>query len=369
MTNEEKLEYIKANYKSARCWKLLPLEEKDVFYERWIQGILETAKLKLYKYRQCNDINLSALKNRKAWFSNPSKWNDPLDATVKYNIEKDIKILDDNFDDYVLKFAFSFINKYIESFCEQKKFVTPEEVKKVYYSAFKGSETLDPNRMISYLTPVVGEKPAMQITAKTQEIFYHAMTSEFKKNIIDQFEKFLGLNSAKNQCIMYSLSETFSNNHQWAIYADGGKGFCIGYNIEPKNKREISLLPELLPIYYGKRKELLVSRMLEESLECYIRPETIQDLLNQESENMFVSMHTKTEEWIGEQEWRFSIPIQNPKGELIDFDFAVSLYLGENISDDWKKKLLAIAKEQKLSVYQRKMNKFQSDWIYEKIEL
>ena len=54
------------------------------------------------------------------WFSNSSTWNDPIDVTVKYNIEKDVELLDSNFDEYALKFAFMFINKYIDSLCNQK---------------------------------------------------------------------------------------------------------------------------------------------------------------------------------------------------------------------------------------------------------
>lgn len=367
MTNEEKLEFIKTNYETARILELLPNEEKECFYEEWINALINVIPTNLYKYRECNDNNLSALKNKKAWFSNPSTWNDPIDVTVKYNIQKDLKLMDENFDSYVLKFAFSFINKYIESFCEQKKFVTADKVKEVYYSAFYGDDEFNPERMISYLSPIVGDKPAKQITVKTQEIFNQGMTPEFKKQILDGLEKFLGFNDIKNKCVMYSLSETYTNNHQWAIYANGGKGFCIGYEIIPKNKIEASLLPELLPIYYGERKELLISKMIDETLQHYNGLETLNDIVNQEFESLFVSLHTKAPEWIGEQEWRFSIPTIQEEKNLIDFDFAKSIYLGENIEDGWKNKLLEIAKEQNLKVYPRKLDKMKSNWIYEEI--
>lgn len=367
MTNEEKLNFIKANYKSARCWELLPSDEKEVFYDEWIKTIIKIIPINLYKYRRCNDDNLSALRNKKAWFSNPSTWNDPIDVTVQYNLEKDINRLDETFDDYVLKFAFMFINQYIDSFCEQKKFVTADKVKEVYYSTFKVKEVFNPNRMIAFLTPVVGDKTARQITVKTQDALNQVLSPEFKKKIIDGFSKVLGFNDIKNKCIMFSLSETYSNNHQWAIYADEGKGFCIGYEIIPKNKREASLLPELLPIYYGERKVLLLTRMLDECLEYSIIPETLNDLVNQETESLYISLHTKSLEWNGEQEWRCNIPIDKVDSNLIDFDFAKTLYLGENIGADWKEKLIEIAKEQNLKVYQRKLNKMESNWIYEEI--
>ena len=366
MTNEKKLEFIKANYKTTRTWELLT-QGKDEFYDEWVLTLLNIIPERLYKYRQCNNNNLSALKNKKAWFSNPRTWNDQIDVTVAYDIKKDIKYLDEHFDDYVLRFAFSFINKYIESFCEQKKFVSAERVKEVYYSSFKGDEHFNPARMIAYLEPIVGWKPARQITAKTQEALAMVMSEDFKNRIIGGFEKFLGFNNLRDKLLMYSLSETYTNNHQWAIYADGGSGFCIGYLIKPKNKKEASLIPNLLPIYYGERKVLSVSKMLDEALEYTVRQETLDDLINQETENLYVSLVTKSPEWSGEQEWRFSIPTEQTDTNLLDFDFAEVLYFGENISEYWKKRLLKIAKEQKLKVFQRKMDSLKSQWIYEEI--
>lgn len=369
MTNEEKLDFIKSNYKSARTWEILSKEKKDLFYEEWINNLIRIIPKNLYKYRACNDNNLSALKNKKAWFSSPSTWNDPIDVTVEYNIENDINFLDDSFDISIPKFAFMFINKYIESFCEQKKFVTADKVKEVYYSVFREGKEFNPNKMIRYLTPIVGEKPARQITVKIQEAFAHVLNPKFKEDVLNGFRQFFSFNDIRNNCIMYSLSETYSNNHQWAIYADNGNGFCIGYAILPKSKKEASLLPELLPIYYGKRKELSISRMLNESLVYAIKPETLNDIINEESELLFVSLHTKTPEWMGEQEWRFNIPLESCKSNLIDFDFATSIYLGENITDYWKNQLIDIAREQHLKVYQRKLNKTKSNWIYEEIVL
>lgn len=368
MDNEEKLEFIKANYKSARTLELLP-DGKEEFRKAWVSMLLSVIPQRLYKYRKCNNNNLHALKNKKAWFSNPNTWNDQIDVTVIYNIEKDIEYLDKHFDEYVIKFAFAFINKYIESFCEQKKFVTADKVKEAYYASFGSERELNPDRMIAYLEPVVGWKPARQITAKTQEVLVMTMGDKFKQKIIGGFEKLLGFNNLRDRLLMYSLSETFNNNHQWAIYADSGAGFCIGYLIKPKNKKEASLITNLLPIYYGEKETLSVSRMLEEALKYSVRPEMIQDLVNQESENLYVSFLTKDLEWSGEQEWRFSIPTEQSDSNLIDFDFAEAIYLGEKMTPYWRRRILKIAREQKLRVFQRKMDALKSRWIYEEMDL
>ncbi len=369
MTNEEKLEFIKANYKSSRCWELLDSSEKTEFYEEWIKTLLRIVPLNLYKYRSCNEDNLKMLKNKTAWFSCPSTWNDQIDVTVSYDLDKDVEEIEKNFDNYVCKFAFAFINQYIESFCEQKKFVTKEQVRDIYYKAFKDDKSINFDRIVAYLEPVVGWKPARQIAVKTQEAFLIVEKPEFKDQIINGLKQFLGFNDIRNKMFMYSLSETYDNNHQWAMYADGGKGFCIGYEIEPKNKEEASMIPNLLPIFYGKKDDLLISRMLDETLEYVVRKEQIQDLVNQEAEVLYIALHTKTPEWIGEQEWRFIIPIEQAKDNAIPFDFAKSIYLGENIEQEWKDKLIVIAKEQNLKVYQRGLDRTKSKWIYEELTI
>ena len=97
MTNEEKLDFIKANYKSARCWELLQGEEKLIFYEEWIKTLMNIIPTNLYKYRSCNEDNLKMLQNKTAWFSCPSTWNDPIDVTVSYDLDKDADELEKNF--------------------------------------------------------------------------------------------------------------------------------------------------------------------------------------------------------------------------------------------------------------------------------
>lgn len=274
MTNEEKLKFIQYNYVNSRKSELIPPHEKDSFLQAWAEEILTIVPTRLYKYRTCNENNLNMLRNRTAWFSCPSTWNDPIDVTVSYDLERDSKILQEQMDEIATKMAFTFINRYIESFCEQKKFVTAEEVKAYYYGAFQGEEQINPERIVAYLTPVVGEK-----------------------------------------------------------------------------------------------QPLLITRVLDESLEYAVRPETLQDLINQETESLYISLNTKTPQWIGEEEWRFGVPKIQVESNAVPFDFAESIYLGENIEDEWKDKLLEIAREQGLAVYQRKLDSTKSRWVYEELSI
>lgn len=369
MTNEEKLEFIKNSYIYSRATELLSNADAEKMTRKWIAEMLPKIPVRLYKYRSCNDNNIAILKNKTAWFSCPTTWNDPIDVTVSYDMEQDNKLLQEHIDLIVSKTAFSFINQYIESFCEQKKFVTAEQVKKAYYDAFKGEKKVNFNRIISNLTPIVGEIPACQIAVKTQEAFLASEQMNFKEKYLNGLEGLMTFNNIKEEMLMYSLSETFDNNHQWAMYADEGKGFCIGYYIRPKSPQEASLIRNLLPIYYGEKEPLMITKYLDETLTYTMRSETIEELYTQESGKLYASLYTKTLEWIGEQEWRFSISKHQSESNSVPFDFAECVFLGENIDDDWMHKLIDIAKNQNLKVYQRKLDNSKSKWLYSEMKL
>ena len=76
MTNEEKLKFIQYNYVNSRTSELIPLHEKDSFLRAWAEEMLTIVPTHLYKYRACNENNLNMLRNRTAWFSCPSTWNE-----------------------------------------------------------------------------------------------------------------------------------------------------------------------------------------------------------------------------------------------------------------------------------------------------
>lgn len=369
MTNEEKLEFIKRSYIYSRATELLPDTDVEKMNQKWITEMLPKIPVRLYKYRACSENNLAMIRNKTAWFSCPTTWNDPIDVTVSYDKEKDLYLLQEHIDRIVMKTAFSLINQYIDSFCEQKKFVTADRVKKVYYNAFEGGKKVNFSRIISSLTPVVGEKPARQIAVKTQEAFLTAQQMGFREKYLSNFESLMTFNNIREEMLMYSLSESYDNNHQWAVYADEGKGFCIGYFIRPKSYREASLIRNLLPIYYGQKEPLMITRYLDETLTYTMRNETLDELGNQESAKLYASLYIKTPEWIGEQEWRFSIPKHQAESNAIPFDFYECIYLGENIEDGWKEKLMRIAKDQGLKVYQRGLDNTKSKWVYTEIVL
>ena len=60
----------------------------------------------------------------------------------------------------------------------------------------------------------------------------------------------------------------------------------------------------------------------------------------------------KEKEYEGEEEWRIAHP--GTQGQLLDFDYAIALYIDENIDSKWSAELLNIAETKNLDVYIRK---------------
>ena len=103
MTNEEKLKFIQYNYVNARALELLSTDRKELFLRQWAKETLTIVPTHLYKYRVCNENNLNMIRNRTAWFSCPSTWNDPIDVTVSYDLKKDSKMLKEKEDELAAK--------------------------------------------------------------------------------------------------------------------------------------------------------------------------------------------------------------------------------------------------------------------------
>ena len=59
--------------------------------------MMKSIPKKLYKYRECNEQNIDALKKKQIWFSSPNYWNDKADVTVAFDLIKDKNYIEKNF--------------------------------------------------------------------------------------------------------------------------------------------------------------------------------------------------------------------------------------------------------------------------------
>ena len=364
----DKLTYLHRSYKWAIMIRYSREPEKAVIKNNCLNWVISNCPKRLFKYRACDLRNFNTLRDKKAWFSSPSTWNDGIDVTVKYDLESDFRYIEEHYDEYVSEIALAMLHNLFRNNWHYSVVIDGKLVFSLDKSIFKTeSGELDLQRIRGNLIGLVGHTRAGELMNVLHQALEKAKSEEFKAKYLSGLKQFASLNEIRNTVLMYSMSETPKNDNQWAHYADEGRGFCIGYRMIPKTELDKDLFRELVPIHYGPKRKISIARLIRDSAYVAAGELTADDVALKEAKGIFVSTYTKKKQWAGEQEWRTSIKSQGSEGKLVPFDFAESLYLGDKISEANKKDLLIIAKELNLSIYQRSLDLTQSKWNYKKI--
>ncbi len=179
-----------------------------------------------------------------------------------------------------------------------------------------------------------------------------------KSNLDRQYE------FTRKDMLLTCFSETVDSILMWSHYADSHKGFCIEYDTE-KIDREYKRF--LFPVIYQREvydwTEIAI--MSDLSYTNYMEIIKMQGIetdyeLKNVSNNAYIPMLIKAQEWSYEQEWRIVVPslIFGTNEHLIYLGNAInSIYLG--VSCDKRNievnELINWAKDKKINVY--KMDK------------
>lgn len=368
MEQEQKKELLISNIRSYRKANL-DIQNKEEHYGELAINQFKNAPFKLYKYRECKEENFSALENKKAWFSNPNKWHDQLDFTISFDLEKDADYISKNFNDIILKYTKKIVLSLLESLYPDLDAEKLEQIKELYLEYVEKENEFNLDKLIIKMEEKLGWRDSRIVAKEICKKLKKYMKPEFKNQVANGLNEFLSINELRDNVYMLSLSETYSNDKQWDEYADHGNGFCIGYSIYAKTDFDIVLISNLLPILYENKKRFSVFDWVERTIESYTNKENTEDLFTEMIEEVFISFYTKSTCWSGEEEWRFRIDGKGESGELVDFNFAECIFLGENIKPEDEKRLLEIAKKQNLKVYRRVLDKIQRVYKYEVVNI
>lgn len=168
---------------------------------------------------------------------------------------------------------------------------------------------------------------------------------EIKKKLCNKIKN--DIDKIVDDMAIVCLSEEKDNILMWSHYAKYHQGICIEYDF-----RDISKYTEVYPIVYMRENFDLSESFID------INPSVIQR-----------KVMIKSVLWEYEKEWRIIFNNSNPKtnGGVICFPRIKSIYLGCKISKDDKEKIIKLAKEKKISIYQMKMEKNKFKLAYDKI--
>jgi hypothetical protein len=141
-----------------------------------------------------------------------------------------------------------------------------------------------------------------------------------------------------------SFSETNDSVLMWSHYANMHKGFCLGYDFRSRHSHILTEL--LLPVIYDDSLLDITKPLLEDNTQG-------------------ITMHALTRKataWSYEREWRCIVSnnIENiPNGEksipIKTFPPSV-VYFGSKASENLKEKLISIAKDKGMPVYQTNLS-------------
>lgn len=251
----------------------------------------------LYKYRSFNSYWKSILFDGLVYFPDSSVLNDPFDCHIYINIKK--------YTDFMNGFASKYVFPWLPL----------TDIKKEY--------------------------------------------SDRIKNNLDRQYKF-----TRKNILLTCFSETVNSILMWAHYADSHKGFCIEYDTE---KIDIEYKRFLFPVIYQREvydyTEIAVMNDLSYAKHMEIIKmkgiETEYDLKDV-SNNVYIPMLIKAQEWYYEREWRIVVPsiIFGTNEHLIYLGNAInSIYLGVNCDEKSTdvNEIVNWAKDRKIIVY--KMDK------------
>ncbi len=261
----------------------------------------------LYKYRffDQEDHHISIIEEQNLWFASAMTFSDPYDSSIVFDLSDDPPgIIDKWANDFVKR------NLPYKSRAERRMLVR-EKLKEI-----KGSK-------------------------EHAEWFndYYIKTNDNKFGI-------------------FSLTSKYDNLLMWAHYADGHKGYGVGFDVEViKNKME-SLA--------GDENTILEFKKIEYSPKIP-KINFYESMLSDHTDNdIFTLLTTKSNEWKYEDEYRLMLWEHVKQALNFPREIIKSVYLGCNISDTNQERILSILDIQKMTanVYRSKIckDKFKLDF-------
>lgn len=325
--------------------------EKKKQFQPLIDYIHENTPEKLYRFRACNERNLSAFDKDELWFSSGYKMNDDFDGLLyfdKKRIKKEIETIKSE----QFKNHFMLLGQGIGF---------PPEIQRMFAP-----------QVLHNISNAISQLPSNIIDSSIEHFYNNVMTN---------FDANLSYISKLIQNVkIASLSATINSPAMWEHYADSGKGFAVSYDFRNGNYTSNNInnncMPEnlcyLAPMIYSNTrydateytswafKQLLIERILTDcnALHMY---NILQHIIP--CPDTFTSTKAllhKASEWCPEKEWRLifaSNSLVMNQQEYVHVEKKPSgVYLGRNIRPIHEKILCSIAKDKNIPVYRMTIN-------------
>lgn len=304
------------------------------------------AKEIIYKYASCEDA-IKTIQNNSIVLNNPLNYNDPFDSIIDIDIKDENKTISLLMEVIFVKEIFKlFNNKDIKLKWHQKpiswfnrvmyKFLLWGTKKQRYYNS---------NPIFRFLTSIV-----LNFATKNNDDALKQIEEAKTKFINEMLPK---LKEIRNNALVSCFSKKNDSILMWGHYADKHTGICLGFE-RPNN--------DFFDVVYKKKR----SKFPLYDLACIICSYILVDEKPNLYENKIIkkglsSFLSKSIDWSYEEEVRCLFSLNNDN----EFTFIgndkylyhmptniKTIYLGCKISKDNKEKIIQLAKEKNIKVYQ-----------------
>lgn len=344
-TNYDTKEYAEAQFQDARAW------------------IKSNIPSKLYHYRRCSEYSLDALEKNEIWGSSIMAFNDPFECMPCYQIEQLQNALD------------------IELSEESLQAILPQM-----------REGCFPTGLSSMISPDTAELLSQRLKSMPNDDVIRAGFAQFRKTLfayinhnLNKFEVdfFNQIMLAEKLFHITCLSETNTSSLMWGHYADSHKGFCLEYDFSTvlgdchRDCTDIRNCPgfmmnyALAPVVYSQERFNATSGLYSLVMNSLI--EEMKIPVQKYYPDMFMpikTLLTKSADWQYEKEWRlFKSPAEQFQKHCCMTRLKPSaVYLGINMADDHKSRIIQICKEQNIPCFQMIPNYFSSAYEIRSVE-
>lgn len=270
-------------------------------------------QMPLFRYNSFNSNNLSNLKNEVFYLQNPFNFNDPFDCNLGFG------------------------TKYI------KQHILANLIKDLNLPVVASVKEIERE---------YSKKHGIQVNLE-EEINSCNIQEEIKKMLSEH----IGISC---------LSEDNKSVLMWSHYAGKHTGFCVEYDFSinsfDKSYDDISSRLQIFPVIYSNNRpnmsylyniDFIKQIKTDESASGYLRAMLEYNLL------------FKAQDWSYEKEWR--VLGRNSENQFCPSPHPKSVYLGINVSEENKQKIVKIAKSKGIPVYQMKLS--DSKYAFDEPEL
>lgn len=322
---------------------------RDIFRYSW-----DLTPKDLYRYRFCNSNSFEALIEDKFLLTQPTLFNDPYDSLLYI----DRKRLMDSID---LESDFDIIQK-----LKNDKYYRREQ------EDLLGKDFIKKFLMLESFKSLAEKNQYQSKSVKTNSYIIDSIINE-------------SIEALKQSSLVACLSENFESILMWSHYADNHRGFVLNYDFKSRYSIETNV-PEIKATEFADKKLFPVSYNDDRfDATYYVEFHFIEHFyksLGLKFDKPFFDklfyykiLLFKSKEWQYENEWRIikqtNIDFQDEKVK-VDFIHNIrpkEIILGSRIEIENKLKLIKIANEKKIPIFQMKLEPFEKEYKLTKDEL